>query len=32
MKKGDWVQWKWGKSIAEGKVQEKFIESVSRTI
>ena len=32
MRKGTWVHWHWGKSEAEGKVQEKFMEPVSRMI
>lgn len=32
MKKGDEVTWKWGKSVAEGKVVKKHTEPVSKTI
>ena len=32
MKKGEKVHWKWGKSEAEGKVEEKFTEPVSKNI
>lgn len=32
MRKGTVVHWQWGKSEAEGKIQEKFTEPVSRTI
>ena len=32
MKKGDKVHWNWGKSEAEGEVQEKFTEPVSKNI
>ncbi|MCO5934088.1 DUF2945 domain-containing protein [Mucilaginibacter sp. RB4R14] len=32
MKKGDTVNWKWGASEAEGKIEEKHTETVSKTI
>lgn len=32
MKKGDKVNWKWGKSKAEGTVKEKFEEPVKKKI
>jgi len=32
IKKGTNVKWKWGSGSAEGKVQETFTESVTRTI
>ena len=32
MKKGDTVHWKWGASEAEGKIQEKHTETVTKTI
>jgi len=32
IKKGTSVKWKWGSGTAEGKVQETFTESVTRTI
>ena len=32
MKKGENVNWKYGKSEAEGKVEEKFTEPVEKTI
>ena len=32
MKKGDKVHWKWGKSVAEGKIVEKSEEPITREI
>ncbi len=32
IKKGTKVKWKWGSGTAEGKVQETFTKSVTRTI
>lgn len=32
MKKGDTVHWKWGASEAEGKIEKKHTEDVSKTI
>lgn len=32
IRKGTSVKWKWGSGTAEGKVQETFTESVTRTI
>jgi hypothetical protein len=32
MKKGDTVHWNWGKSDAEGKIEEKFTEPVKKKI
>lgn len=32
MKKGDTVHWNWGKSEAEGKIEEKFTEPVKKKI
>lgn len=32
MKKGDKVVWNWGNGEAEGTIEEKFTEPVSRTI
>ncbi|AMR34300.1 hypothetical protein A0256_24025 [Mucilaginibacter sp. PAMC 26640] len=32
MKKGDTVHWKWGASEAEGKIEAKHTETVSKTI
>lgn len=32
MKKGDKVNWNWGKGKAEGKIDQKFTEPVSRKI
>lgn len=32
MKKNDKVHWSWGKGTAEGKIDKKFTEPVSRTI
>jgi hypothetical protein len=32
MKKGETVHWNWGKSEAEGKVEEKFTEPVTKKI
>jgi hypothetical protein len=32
MRKGDNVQWNWGKSQAEGKISEKFTEPVKKKI
>jgi hypothetical protein len=32
MKKGDKVEWAWGKSEAEGKIEKKHTEPVTKTI
>jgi hypothetical protein len=32
MKKGENVHWNWGKSEAEGKVEQKFTESITKKI
>ena len=32
MKKGQKVHWKWGEFEAEGKVEEKFTQPISKTI
>jgi len=32
MKKGDTVHWEWGKSEAEGKIEKKHTETVTKTI
>ena len=32
MKKGDTVHWKWGTAEAEGKIEKKHTETVSKTI
>ncbi|EHQ28350.1 hypervirulence associated TUDOR domain-containing protein [Mucilaginibacter paludis] len=32
MKKGDPVNWKWGKSEAGGTIKQKFVEPVQKTI
>jgi hypothetical protein len=32
MKKGDKVHWNWGKSQAEGKIEEKFEKTITKKI
>jgi hypothetical protein len=32
MKKGDKVEWKWGASTAEGKIEKMFDKPVTKTI
>lgn len=32
MKKGDTVHWNWGKSEADGKIEQKFTEPVTKKI
>lgn len=32
LKVGDRVKWEWGNGTAEGKIQERFTEKVTRTI